>query len=485
MDRQRWQILIQFFRKTTRLSLREFKFLDAEQGYVGTTKRKPTLAVDIGKRRQTNALNEYRQSFASRIEAQKNQTPRALPPEHAEPQLHGYGYARQAPVDRDYPSHHYDAGGFEEQQPPGSYGYDPFARAGLRDARANHPALHREQVRGGLPQILRHGNERDEHFADDDEFDEHHHPARLKRNRKELIAATLAGAICAVGGVYIHKSLTSSGSDSAIPAMRVEKPVRPRETGGKPYPHGKKLIYDRLTPDGPQISTPSLAEARPGPRAAAPAQASIGGSNDRIDETPRKAEESGNALVGSPTVSRQSAPAGRQGVEQPTIVRSETYRPDGTRVDTARPPFEPAAPLAATPAPAASLPAPYRPVPASGAATQQLAVVPAVKSAPIAEPSSPAQAASTAPTPSTSGYFVQIKSNQDENAAVQDLKSISEEYKVVLGRVPILTRSVDLGAKGAWFRLLAGPLNSREEALDLCSKMKNAGLPACIVYKSE
>ncbi len=461
MDRQRWQILIQFFRKTTRLSLREFKFLDAGQGYIGTTKRKPTLAVDIGKRRQTNALNEYRQSFASRIEAQKNQAPRSLPPEHTEPQRHGY--APQAPADRDYPSHHYDAGGFEEQQPRGSYGYDPFARAGLRDARADHPALHREKVRGGLPQILPHGNERDEHFADDDEFDEHHHPALLKRNRKELIAATLAGAICAGVGVYIHKTLTSSGSDSAIPAMRVEKPAHPRDTGVKPYPHGKKLIYDRLTPDGPQIPTLSLAEGRPAPRAAAPAQASISGSNDRIDETQRKAEESGNALVGSPTVSRQSAPAGRQDVEQPTVVRSETYRPDGTRVDTARPPFEPAAPLAATPAPAASPPAPYRRVPASGAATQQLAAVPAAKSALIAEPSSPAQAASTAPTPSRSGYFVQIKSNQDENAAGQDLKSISEEYKVVLGR----------------------PLNSREEALDLCSKMKNAGLPACIVYKSE
>jgi cell division septation protein DedD len=107
------------------------------------------------------------------------------------------------------------------------------------------------------------------------------------------------------------------------------------------------------------------------------------------------------------------------------------------------------------------------------------------KSAPLAEPSPTVQTGSSAATPPADSYFVQIKSERDEKAAKEDLKAASDTYKSVLNTVPVLTKSADLGEKGIWFRLLAGPVRSRDEAAELCSKLKRAGLPACIVYKSE
>jgi len=131
-----------------------------------------------------------------------------------------------------------------------------------------------------------------------------------------------------------------------------------------------------------------------------------------------------------------------------------------------------------------TLPAPYRRFPIPEPETGQPGTAVA-KSAPPAEPSPPVQTGSSAAAPSADSYFVQIKSERDEKAVKVDLKAASDTYKSVLNTVPLLTKSADLGEKGMWFRLLAGPVSSRDEATELCSKLKRAGLPACIVYKSE
>jgi hypothetical protein len=92
--------------------------------------------------------------------------------------------------------------------------------------------------------------------------------------------------------------------------------------------------------------------------------------------------------------------------------------------------------------------------------------------------------AAVEPAPSLhSGYFAQVKADQDQKAAEAELAEIVENYKAVLGEVPITTRSVDLKEKGVWFRSLAGPVKSRDEAANLCRNLKSAGLQACIVQK--
>ncbi|MGO9867990.1 MAG: SPOR domain-containing protein, partial [Rhodomicrobium sp.] len=57
-----------------------------------------------------------------------------------------------------------------------------------------------------------------------------------------------------------------------------------------------------------------------------------------------------------------------------------------------------------------------------------------------------------------------------------------EKYKSVLGDVQLAAKIADLGARGVTYRAVAGPLGTRQEALELCEKIKGVGgSKACFV----
>jgi hypothetical protein len=68
-----------------------------------------------------------------------------------------------------------------------------------------------------------------------------------------------------------------------------------------------------------------------------------------------------------------------------------------------------------------------------------------------------------------------LKSAPDEKAIQKDLHALSKKYEAVLGEVQLTTKIADLGAKGVTYRAVAGPLGSRQEAMDLCQKIKGVG----------
>lgn len=74
-----------------------------------------------------------------------------------------------------------------------------------------------------------------------------------------------------------------------------------------------------------------------------------------------------------------------------------------------------------------------------------------------------------------------MRASNDEKRALAEVDELNNKFGVVLGDVPVSSKAVDLGEKGVWFRLLAGPLPSKEEAVELCNKLKGAGLPNCLV----
>ncbi len=303
-----------------------------------------------------------------------------------------------------------------------------------------------------------HGNELDEDFfADEDELENDHSPAP-KRSRKKFMLAALAGAmIVGGGGAYLYKSFKGGGEESATPFIRADsRPLKelPGNPGGKQFPNGEKTIYDRLTPDGQQIQAAAFTP----PASVAPpvTQAAQGNSlEERIDEALRKAQQAGDT---------QQQPASAQAVrspDQPTVVRSESYRPDGTRVDSGRPmvtptvadvnggqlppPFGTAA-QATAPA-QAPLATPFRTVPVSSTpAPQFAAAAPAPRNAaPTARSASITPAEPTA-TPS-SGFWVSLKSAPDEKAIQRDLTVLTDKYKSVLGDVQLSSKIADLGAR--------------------------------------
>ena len=273
--------------------------------------------------------------------------------------------------------------------------------------------------------------------------------------------------------------------ERATPLIQAEHgPSReaPENPGGKQFPHGEKAIYDRLSPDGrTQVASFDPSAGAVPPAFAAPAVSGGGSSlEDRIDEALKKAQ-----------TGHSDAPA----ADQPTVVHSENYRPDGTRVDPSRPVITPNIvnvdnglpyPFGNAPSQAPAQPAQMRPAsPAQPQfATATAAPPPAAKPVRTAAHTPPAVAApAPAPEPSTAsavpasagGFYVSLKSAPDEKAIQKDLTALTEKYRSVLGEVQLTTKIADLGAKGVTYRAVAGPLGTKQEAMELCTKIKGVG----------
>ncbi len=438
--------------------------------------QQPPLTPPSGRREEPQYIqrdgvaspaDDYERNFPAR-KAQETQASRFFLPDD-EPQKQ-----RAAQPDRNYaappppPQQQYVA------DAPQDY-YDPHDADNWADENAFH-----EDDRGvGDRELVAHENELDEDFfADEDELENDHLPPP-RRSRKMLIAAALAGAlVVGGGGAYLYKSVKGAGGgeENATPFIRADnRPLKelPGNPGGKQFPNGEKTIYDRLTPDGQQIQ--AAAYAPPAPAAAPTAQPAAGNSlEERIDEALRKAQQASDAP-------QPVAPA--RGADQPTVVRSESYRPDGTRVDSngrttvtptivdmnagLPPPFGASTQTVAPPQPQMAAPFHTAPVPSSPA--------PASRSASL----TPAEPTATP----TGGYWVSLKSANDEKAIQKDLTVLTDKYKSVLGDVQVTSKIADLGAKGVHYRAVAGPISSRQEALELCQKIKGVGGDkACFVY---
>jgi hypothetical protein len=391
-------------------------------------RQKPSLMVAIGRRRKGNALEEYLRRFEPSAGQDLRKPPLLQGPDRAkQPQR---SEAASPPLQFDIrSSYRQDVRSEDTTRGKGGPGHFPGAAWAL---------LHLAMLRSyhGLSGIKLRGNG---------------------------LAVVMAGCAIALGGTYLYRT-ANTNRDGSIRAIGAGQPFD-KDTGkAEGNPTGKKLSYARLTPEGQVTAPPAAPSFQAGPPKLPSASA-----ENRADEPLSEGAQSAS----TPAIS-QTAAAERQAASQRTIVRSETYLPDGTRIDAGRPaPVQSIVRLGAgrvrPPFLAAAQP---RETTAETAATE-------ANSTPAA---AQVQAAEPAPSLET-GYFAQVKADQDQKAAEAELAAIVEKYKVALGDVPLKTRSVDLKEKGVWIRVLAGPLKSRDEAANLCKKLKSAGIEGCIIQK--
>ena len=437
-----WQALVHSLREKIRLNLSKIWFFFAST----PSQQKPSLMVAVGKRRKVNALYEYRQRFAYPADRGNHLSGPSLTGEQ--------DYARPPPKQ----------GRDRGRQPERNEEAKP--RLGVEGR-----GTHRRDVR--LKGQVSPSAPTARFFAStwtllDLKLYRGHDGAKgFRLGRNGLIAVTMACAIL-LGGRYLYRTMKVAGN-GAFQTSHAEQPSH-----GKPErPHRKKLIYERLTPDGSEMGASSQAL----PSIPAQLPKSLGPGLDKRVDLPF-------AGTGEAASASQPVEAKPQIADQPTVVRSEKYRPDGTRVDIAEqapvpsivrlgagqvhPPF-----LAAAQAPVARIDA---------AASDPVSVSDRTEVSGPVEGAVVKAAAEPAPS-SISGYFAQVESDQDERAAEAELAAALDKYRIILGGVPLLTRPVDLKQKGIWFRVLAGPVRSRDDAMSLCKKLKNAGLQNCIVQK--
>jgi hypothetical protein len=95
-------------------------------------------------------------------------------------------------------------------------------------------------------------------------------------------------------------------------------------------------------------------------------------------------------------------------------------------------------------------------------------------------------AAAPAATPAAAaggGYAVQITSQPSEAEAQAAFRSLRAKFPEQLGNREPIVRRADLGAKGVFYRAMAGPFASAEAAAEMCSSLKAAG-GKCLVQRN-
>jgi hypothetical protein len=308
-----------------------------------------------------------------------------------------------------------------------------------------------------------------DYFADEDEFEGEDDYADAKRGgSKRLMAAVLVGAVVTGGGLaYLYKAQVNSGEGGEPPIMTADaRPVKekPTDPGGREFPNGSKLIYDRLDNAGGGGEEPTRVASRATENGGVVTTGASGSLEERIQNALNNAKKPDDAPAAS--------------ADEPRRVRTEIFRPDGSQEAPKgkRPQAQPETSEASLASGTPTRGVATREPPAAASrtvGTQQIAALAPAAAAPQANIT----------TGGEPGMFVQIAARNDQAAAMAAFTDLQQKYAGVLGNYSPSVRKVDLGDKGVWYRLLVGPMASKGDADKLCDDLKAAGMKGCFSRK--
>jgi SPOR domain len=361
------------------------------------------------------------------------------------------------------------------------------------------------------------GGELEQQYADEEQEYEVEEPSRVRRPM--MIAAALAGAIMVGGGLaYGYKSFLGGAPNGQPPTVKsaaAPAKTKPADAGGKQFAHSDSKIMGRLG------------------EGAAPAAGGAAGSDVDANGTRKVStlvvgrDGSIQAPAAEPASAAADAPQPASAAAQPTPVTSNVSVPGMMVVDALGPKAAPAQPAAAPLPPAQKLvvtppavTAPAVTAPAVAAKPIVVAKAPAAVATPDATGSieaaavaakkpvvaakkvaaattndafsptaPPAATAAPAASPVTAtggnGYVAVLasvpRSGSSRMDALKRFADMQQKYGTVLGGKTPDVAEADLGAKGAYHRLVVGPPASREQASSLCAQLKSQGYTDCWV----
>jgi len=156
--------------------------------------------------------------------------------------------------------------------------------------------------------------------------------------------------------------------------------------------------------------------------------------------------------------------------------------PEAVKPRPAPPPQVATAPAAPPPAaittPPTSAPAPTAqpaPAPPPAVASASPAPVPALSKPPAAK-------APPAPTRLATAYRLQLGALKSEEAAKIEWQKLQRQNSDVLGKLSLSVSRVELGAKGTYYRIQAGPIADAAQAAQDCAALKSRKI-GCILVK--
>ena len=311
----------------------------------------------------------------------------------------------------------------------------------------------------------------------DDEYYDRRGGAKRGGSAVGLVIGVVVGAAIAGSGAwYVFREPTSGGAGSAAPeivkAETTPYKVKPENPGGMQVDNTDKLVYERVSKsDAPRpvenlLPPPEQPKAPPPAKPAAPAP----------DAKPPTADSDVQGIVADmiksmeaqQAASKAALPAGSTPAEVvPSMAAASAVpAPSPAAASPPAPPAPQAQPVQAAPTVTAATPAP-------------LPVAEAAK--PVSEPPTATPPVQTAALPAGS-FAVQLAAARSEPQAMSEWARVSGKHgQSLAGLTPSVVRA-DLGERGIFFRLRAGPLPDKAAADAICETLKAAN-EACIVVR--
>lgn len=268
-----------------------------------------------------------------------------------------------------------------------------------------------------------------------------------------LIVVVALGGFGGIVGYYYFAS-SAGGVDGVAPLIRADQRpvrVRPENPGGMDVPHQDKEIYDKVA--GRSAPAPAAERLLPPPETPLPRPAPPAAST---------------ALPPAPPAAAPVAP--------PSVLGSGPVAPGTLAAAPPRPPGTPAPPQPNVPPPPDVTPPTdvtsqrTIPPPPPGSTALPGATRPAAPAA--APPPAPAPAVAAAAPRVAGGSRVVLASVQSEADAQREWDRLRRQYGAALdGLTPEFVRT-DLGARGIFWRIYVGPVESGPEAQARCAALK-------------
>jgi hypothetical protein len=278
---------------------------------------------------------------------------------------------------------------------------------------------------------------------------------RSKRGGLVTVAAVFGLAVLGTAAAYGYRSFTSGGSTGAPPVIRAD--ATPNKIAATPSDAaGNKQVVDRVGDRAQTQSRVVSREEQPLPVEQPPRP------------QPQMAAPGWPMPPGSPPVSTAQAPQSSGALPgEPRKVKTETIAPSGAQLASQGAAPAPAVRTAAS-TEAANRPAAPRTTPRAADQNAPLALAP---QGDTPAPSRPAAAAA----PPAHKYVVQLSASNTREDAAASLRTAQSKYADLLNGRQTLVKEKKSANQATVYAAQVGPLSSKEEAVELCQRLKSAG----------
>jgi cell division septation protein DedD len=275
-------------------------------------------------------------------------------------------------------------------------------------------------------------------------------PRRSGLIRNILVVAVMIGCAGAIYFAYNKGKQAAGGPGGAVPLIRADQDPtkrKPDDAGGS-VPDQDKLVYNPNDPNAAKferlLPPPEQPLPKPAPAPSAPEPLPV--QNVAPTAAPQSAPPTANAGLATESASAQANTTGMM---------------------TAPPGAKAAPGIEIPPAP----PPQTAQVPAAG---KPVALAPPT---PV-HPTTPAATTSAATGP----LRVQIAATKDEASARAEFARLQKAHADLLGNLSATLVKADLGDKGTFYRIQAGPIADKAQADKLCAQLKPLGIGCIVVH---